>query len=378
MKIVNLSQPELSLWDEPKTLVVYTTQSDTPSELFHIRELYPKLTVFGLSSFHGIMTHDGFKRGSWGILFEAGDHFDMRIMALDLSDVSDVRQAVREATRDWQISASGSRQFLIHATQGAEERIIEGLSDTFGESAEIFGATAGNDRFLDKSYVFWNDQKLNCGVLIIQMMTPHLSCLVTRGGYLTTLRQGVLTKANKRVLQTIDNRPAAIVYNEWTDGRFDAYVARGGELPRSSGMYPLAHMIRSEPECGAWLVHPHYVDKSDMSLHVFAEIPENTPISLMRGSEESIINRMRTAAKQALSQVNREDIQAAFIMYCAGCASIVAENMQEVCEQASAELTDIPFLGCLSLGEQGRLPHAHRNYHGNMMISLIFVMKTKP
>ncbi len=376
MRIVNLSHPETELWDHPKALVVYTTQSDTPAELSPICARYPDMTVFGVSSFHGMLMHDGFKRGTWGMLFEAADRFDMRAMVVDLQDVTDVRSAVRDATLPWKQSASGSRQFMIHATQGKEERIIEGLSDTFGDAAEIFGATAGNDRFLDHGYVFLGEKKLTCGVLIVQMMKPHLSCMVTRGGYLTTLRQGVLTSAKGRILKTIDNRPAATVYNEWTDGRFDAYVSRGGDLPRSAGMYPLAHMLSSEPECGSWLVHPHSVDTTDMSLHVFAEIPENTPISLMRGSQDSIINRMKAAARQALDQVNRDDIQAAFIMFCAGCASIVAENMQEVCDQASAELKDIPFMGCLSLGEQGRLSHAHRNYHGNMMISLIFVMKS--
>ena len=376
MKIVNLSHPEAESWDHPKALVVYTTQADTPSELQPIYALYPDLAVFGVSSFHGIMMHDGFKRGAWGILFEANDRFDVRVMAVDLQGVTDIRATVRDAVRVWKQSETGSRQFMIHATQGLEERIIEGLSDTFGETAEIFGATAGNDRFLDHGYVFLRDKKLTCGVLIVQMMKPHLSCMVTRGGYLTTLRQGVLTGAKGRVLLTIDNRPAATVYNEWTDGRFDAYVSRGGDLPRSAGMYPLAHMLSTEPECGSWLVHPHFVDTTNMSLHVFAEIPENTPISLMRGSQESIIHRMKSAAKQALSLVNRDDVQAAFIMFCAGCASIVAENMHEVCNQASAELQNIPFLGCLSLGEQGRLSHAHRNYHGNMMISLILVMKS--
>ena len=314
-------------------------------------------------------------RGSYGVLFEAADSLDMRVMVVELRGVSNIREAVANAVAPWKLDHCGSNQFFIHPTQGKEERIIEGLSDAFGESIEIFGATPGNDRFLDEGYVFYNGQTITRGVLIIQMLRTRLVCFVTRGGYLTTLRQGILTKASGRILKTIDNRPAAVVYNEWTDGCFDAYVERGGELPRSCGIYPLAHMIQSEPECGVWLVHPHFVDKSDMSLHVFAEIPEGTPISLMRGSRESIINRMESAAKHALAQVNRDDIQAAFIIYCAGCASMIAENMQEVCEQAALELKGIPFIGCLSLGEQGRLPHAQRNYHGNMMISLIFVMK---
>ena len=375
MRIINLSQPEIDQLNQPETLIVYTTQNDVCAEMAKIREKYPDLNIMGLSSFHGIMMPNGYKRGTFGMLFEASDDIKFRQMMLEFSDKDDIKATVCDSLKEWKNDVTENRQFFIHGIQGVEERVIEGLCELFGENTQIFGCTAGNDCFLNHAYVFLNDKKVTYGVLIIEVLGDLIQSFVTRGGYLTTLRKGILTRVNGRILETIDGRPAAEVYNEWTDRRFDANILRGGELPRSAGLYPLAHYVESEPECGSWLVHPHFVDKETKSLHLFAEIPQDTEVFLMRGSEDTLISRMETAVREMLGQISIDSIDAAFIMYCAGCASIISEKMPVVCQAACKALNGIPFIGCLSFGEQGRLSHAHHNRHGNMMIELVIVRR---
>ena len=95
----------------------------------------------------------------------------------------------------------------------------------------------------------------------------------------------------------------------------------------------------------------------------------------MRGTEATIITHTGNAIKKVLEQVDKTSVQAALIMFCAGSASIIADGMESVCEQAKNAFGDIPFIGCTTYGEQGRLKNASQDYHGNMMIEIVLLLK---
>lgn len=378
MRIINLLQLDLDSWNAPQTLFVYTTQAFNPSQISMLRQKYPDLTIIGMSSFHGMFLSEGFKRGTFGILFDAEDNIPMRAMLIDLTNVEDVRCCVSHNLELWAAEKNTSSKFFIHTTQGPEERVIEGIHDAFSESVKIFGATAGHDKFLPKAHIFMNETFTNCGVLIVQLFSDRLRYDITCGGYMPTLYQGTVTEAHGRIIDTIDHRPAADVYDEWTQGMFHAYLERGGDLPRSAGLYPLARTLNSEPKCSYWLSHVYRSERIKKNIYLFSEIPAGTQICMMRGTEETLQTHMADTIEKCLAKVCRDDVIGAFILYCAGCASIIAENMSQVCQTTAKAFGSIPFLGCCSFGEQGRIPNASQNYHGNMMTEILLVMKDSP
>lgn len=373
MQIIDIHHLEFSSWRKPTALIVYTTQSFDSSWICEIRERYPEMIVMGMSSYHGVIHREGFCRGIYGILIEAEDHVLFRAMAIDLLQVEDVRAQVRLRLEPWKDELA-LRHFFIHATQGDEERVLEGIEDAIPE-AHIFGATPGCDTFLGQGYVFLNETMLTRGVLILQFLSERVLCNITCGGYLAMQKKGVVTRAKGRVIEEIDGRPAAEVYNEWTDGMFDAYFRRGGALPRSIGLYPIGRICEEDSKNKYWIVHPWFVDARQKSLRVFAEIPVNSRIQQMRGTEDSIELHIGMTIRKLFEQVDRSQCLFAFVMYCSGCASIISIRMDRVCEQALKAFGDLPFLGCTSFGEQGRLDGALQNHHGNMMIEIVLVMK---
>ncbi|MBO4349882.1 MAG: FIST C-terminal domain-containing protein [Proteobacteria bacterium] len=378
MQIVNLTRPEMETWHGPKYLIVYTTQSLDLELLNKIHSELPSLIIWGLSSFHGILLSDGFKRGIYGLLIEDEDNLELRVTAIDLSHTQNIREHVSEHLRKWGADYPNARSFFIHGTQGTEERTIEAIHDVFSPSAQVFGATAGYDKFLTEPFIFLNDTIISQGVLIIQMLNNRFVCSIACGGYMPTLNRGIVTASHGRVLESIDNRPAVDVYNEWTDGMFEPYFKRGGMLPRSCGLYPLGRTMPNEPDCGFWLCHPYFIDPDAKSIHLFSEVPQGAEIQLMRGTESSIITHIGNVIKNALEQVEKSSVQAALIMFCAGSASIIADGMEIVCEQAKDAFGSIPFIGCTTYGEQGRLKNASQDYHGNMMIEIVLLLKHIP
>lgn len=373
MRIVNLNRPDLDTWRDPATLIVYTTQAYAPELISSIRSRFPALDIIGISSFHGMLLADGLKRGSYGILFEREDGIVSRSMVIDFNGVANVRETVSNAMRKWVGDSQGTPKLFIHSPQGLEERILEGISDAFSGTAQVFGATPGNDSFLPQAFCFLNETCLTSGVVITQLFDERIVCTITCGGYLPTLKKGIVTSSQGRVIRTINDRPAAEVYNEWTDGMFEAYIQRGCVLPRSAGLYPICREYE-DARNGGWLSHVYSADRQEKAIHLYSEVPQGSHIQLMRGTESSIVTHVGTAIKKALDLVGQKRVAAALIMYCAGCGSIISDSMNLVCEQAYQAFGDIPFLGCMTYGEQGCLSQEKHNYHGNMMIEIVLIL----
>ena len=374
MHIIDLNHSPIFGWKNPTALVIYNTHALNPQWATAIRAIYPDITIVGMSSCHGVLHPDGFLRGAYGVVFEEADGVRMRAMLVDLSQARDIRMHVSRRVSAWREDTEGNPLFFIHATQGTEESVIRGIQDVFTDDAEIFGATPGNDAFLPEGYVILNEESLTCGVLIIQLQNTPIVARMSSGGYLPTQRHGTITEAHGRVIEAIDGRPAVDVYDEWTDGVFSSYLQRGGELPKSSVLKPFGRALAGEPGDDFWLIHPWFVDNHAGALHGFAEVEEGTNVCLMRSDEAAMTQYVETAIGKVLAHVDRNKIRFAFIIYCAGCVSVLANDMDKICQLAQSAFGDIPYLGCSSCGEQGRLDSGSRAYHGNMMIGIVLLM----
>src|SRR5690606_39796199 len=66
------------------------------------------------------------------------------------------------------------------------------------------------------------------------------SGVVTRVGFDPGGQSGIVTKSYGRAVLTIDNAPAAEVYNGWIGDRLESAVRNGGNILRDTTMCPLA------------------------------------------------------------------------------------------------------------------------------------------
>lgn len=375
MQFIDLATIQSETWKDPKALLIYSTQKLDSRCIAEIRERHPEIIIFGCSSYRGVFSPMGYLHGAYGFLFEACDRLNICVNLLKFDDEPDIRAATAKAVASWCDSSPEKIEFIIHSTAGIEEFVLDGIHDACGKDVHIFGGSAGNDKYLDKPFVFLNNDITNNGVLIIQLLTHSIECSIAMGGYLPTVHSGIITKASGRSIYEIDDKPAMDVYDEWTEGIFAPYIRRGGILPLTSGLYPLGHKLDSEPDCGFWLTHPYAVDRAQGTLKLFATIPEHTRVTLMRGSERMLVTRMGVVIDETFKLVDRSKVVAGLFNYCGGCANVVAESMERVCEQARIAFGDIPFVGLSSLGEQGRLENAQHNYHGNMMLQVFLILK---
>jgi hypothetical protein len=126
------------------------------------------------------------------------------------------------------------------------------------------------------------------------------------------------------------------------------------------------------------MLHPDGV-RSDGALTLFSNVQEGEQLTLMIGTQASLIERAGEVAQSALGMhsLSKSEIAGALVTYCAGCMLTVKEQMAEVVGGLNRALDGAPFLGNFTFGEQGCFSD-YTNRHANLMISaLVFTSRTR-
>ena len=116
------------------------------------------------------------------------------------------------------------------------------------------------------------------GGIVLSVLYPEAEVLhAFHSGYEPTALHGTVTRSDGRVVAEINGRPAAEVYNEWTDGAMTPHLA-GANILGASTMYPLAVEVgRVNGVPYHRLIHPETIH-ADGAMSLFAEAEQGTQL----------------------------------------------------------------------------------------------------
>jgi hypothetical protein len=259
---------------------------------------------------------------------------------------------------------------------GDEEEILLGIEAGLDRAnVPIIGGSSADDAVEGKWYQMTNGQVLHNGVVVTAMYPSRPIRYAFDSSYTPTAHTGFITKASGRIIYEINHRPAADVYNEWTNGVITDYLD-GGNILSPTTLYPLGRLAMWARGVNLYqLSHPEAVlENRALSLFTKAEMGEE--IVLMESSVQDLVYRIDRVTSKALAGISAPDKQVAgaLVIYCAGCMLAVQDRMQEVAQQFQEALAGQPFLGLFTFGEQGR-PLLGENTHANLMMSIIIFEK---
>ena len=265
---------------------------------------------------------------------------------------------------------------LITAAPGSEELIIKGIEKVTGKNVPIFGGSSGDNEITGKWKQFSGTNVYSNGVSLAVAYTNLKVAYAYETGYPVTEQTGVVTKAKKRIIYEIDNKPAAEVYNKWTGGVFEKQINKPGKvwgILNEAALYPIAKILRVPNREPFYLaVHPLSIH-SDHSLEVFADMKNGDEIALLHGSWNILMNRFRTTPEQAMSRFQIKKGEGVFALYtfCAGSMlAIPKKERPKMPLLLQSTIGNIPFIGNFTFGEQGFIPGIG-NQHGNLVNSMV-------
>ncbi len=366
----------------PDYAVLFSTAGyDLDVVLKEIRTLLPTTQVYGGTSLLGVLSRDGYhigKTGSLSLLAVSSEKIKFGVGGANLDNFISSREAGKKAIRE-AIKNAGKmgelpKVVLITAAPGKEEEILLGIEDIIGKDIPIIGGSSGDDDITGEWKQFANDRVYTNGVSLTAIFTELKIGFAYEAGYFVTENSGIVTNATGRTIYEIENRPAAEVYNEWTDGLISDKLRTGGTVLSETTFYPLAKVLHDETGKIHYLsIHPLSVNLPEKSITVFANVKKGDELLLMHGNWELLLNRVQRTTRHALESksISRGKGYFGIYTFCAGTLlAIPEEERAKIPLLINNELGDIPFIGTFTFGEQGFIQKVG-NRHGNLANSMI-------
>jgi hypothetical protein len=375
-----MDELEAALGEPPDIVFLHGSERCNPRSLVELAtSRWPDARLHGGSSGLGIMTRGQFQPDvtSFGLLgiVDARGGYGVGSAILGDDPREEVKAALRQALAQAGRPGEVPSFVLLTAPPGREEDLLLGIADVVGAHVPVTGGSSGDDGVRGK---WWQAANRNVGnaLAVVTVLFPSGAVVSSfQAGYEVTSLSGRITRASGRQLHEIDGRPAAEVYNEWTDGAIADLVGSGGKIvQKTSALHPLG---RRAGASGGVVEHVmSFLDTvlPDGTLTLFTEAREGETVWAMRGTDDSLLGRagrVASASLDALSQEGARDrVKGALVVFCCASAVHVRDRMPEVVASLDVTLGDRPYLGTFTFGEQGRFLSGG-NRHGNMMISVV-------
>ncbi len=331
---------------------------------------FPDAPSIGCTSFQGVITARGFRRGLGVLVGEPDDGVTMapRVVPCTQGTASAAAARAMESIREQM--AGEPDMLLMHPTPGFEEEVLDGVRSVFGTRVPVFGGSAADDDISGGWQVFGNGVVERSGVVFAGLSAGGKISGAFVGGYLPSDHTAVVTKAEGRIVYELDGEPAASVYNRWTEGAIATQLHDGGPILSETNLLPLARDVHQEGTMPRRLLsHPEQVFSENRAMRFFSSLATGDTVRLMTNTHAGLIPRMRRATERAVERGGA--VRGGLLVYCAGCLSSTLDKASEVGEQFSSVAGDVPFIGVSTFGEQGSFFSRGENYHGNLMCSAV-------
>ncbi|WP_078120944.1 FIST signal transduction protein [Thiosocius teredinicola] len=368
----------------PDLLIAYASVGYSAEQILPLlQNRYPDTPMLGGTSCQGVMSAQGFhsRAGSGVGMFAVFDPNGAYGAAAEPSG-DDARAAAKAATeRALEVAGrAGEMPTLIwlSAAPGREEAILAGIADVVGPNVPVAGGSTADNDVSGKWHQFCDWHSFTDAVSVAVLFPSTSVAWSFHSGYQPTEHKGRVTRAENRTIREIDGQPAADVYEAWTAGALQGHTREPCSVLSGTSLFPLGRPIGANEGVDYFrLSHPEAVTESG-GLRLFTDVAEGDEIVLMTGDRESLLTRAGRVAVSAARSVDMQtdDIAGALVIYCAGCMLTVQDQMHRVPAEISAALGSAPFLGAFTFGEQGCISEG-RNYHGNLMISVVLFGKVQ-
>lgn len=378
----------------PNWLMIYSTIAyDSEMLLSEIRGLLgPEVKIHGGTSFEGVMNTKGWYSGkAITLLGISSEEIDFGVGGIEIGESGRAagQKAIRAAIENTKkAEREKPKLILMTSAPGVEEEILLGIADVVGKEVPVIGGASGDNKLTGEWKQFANAQVYGNGLVLTALYTElkigyHFSSGL---GYLSTDKVGIVTKAKGRTIYTIDNRPAAEVYNEWLEGEIAGELELGtpGGLLFKGIMDPLVQLIKDERGVTHYLtIHPIQVNLPEKSLASLAVTKKGEMISIMHGTLESHLLRGPLVARMARAQGKiAEDEVAAGLFICCACTHMVLgklpgfleDNLGELIAGLNRVFGGAAFIGAFTFGEQGYVPGIG-NRHQNLITNVVVFPK---
>lgn len=236
---------------DPEMLMVYASAVyDNDALVRQLRRLAPSAQLIGGTSCLGVLTREGFHSVDGRGMGLLAIHDPLGSYGVGIADIGD---EVSESTKQAIDGALGLADrpgelpalVLTSSSPGFEEQQIEAIEELLGQGIPIFGGTTADNDMSGKWQQFGNETVHANGFALATLFPSCEIGYAFHSGYEPTDNSGTATRVEGRRLFEIDGKPAAKVYDEWSNGLISAILSEGGSMVPTATFSPLGDRASS-------------------------------------------------------------------------------------------------------------------------------------
>jgi hypothetical protein len=361
-KIASLEAQKKIHQQKPNIVLVFTTVHFQGKKLLEgIYYIFGKDTsVLGCTGY-GVITKDGVVK------------YGVAIMAIYSSKIKFCTGIVPEVNKNnprasgekFALSAlrmlgASAKEICIIFSDGLIEKgseMLMGIKETLGLSFPIFGASAADNMNFKKTYQYYNREILNNGLVGTILSGDGVFGYGLRHGWHPLGRPHTVTQSSGNVIKEIDSEPAVNIYMNYFKKSLEEIKS---VLMRISILYPLGIYLTHEEE---YLLRNVISINPEGGLVCQGDIPQESEIRIMMGTQESALQATRQAAMEAMHAFKNTSPLGAIIFESVSRINLLGYRVnEEINIIKSAIGDDVPLIGVCTFGEQA--PLRSLQYHG--------------
>jgi len=241
------------------------------------------------------------------------------------------------------------------------EHIVDGIMQSFGEEATIFGGMAGDDLIAEKPIVFTNNNHKDNALIALIIDEDKIDIRgIASCGWKAIGTTKTVTKSEGNIVYTIDDKPALDMLMKYLGVDIKQEDNKGIVAFMNSWYYPL----QLERENGDTVIRAtRFANNEDRSLICTGSVPQGSQIKFSLPPD---FDAIETVVTECASIKDNEHQKAdALIMFsCVSRHLSFGALMKEEIEQVQ-NIWNAPMVGFFTYGEYGKSKIGKNEFHNN-------------
>ncbi len=339
--------------DRPALVLVYASvRYDLPAAIRAVNEVTGGAPLAGATSsghlFDGHLVEPG---TGLSVLALAGGGYRFgvaRVTGVGGDGVGAGRELARAAMRAAGPERTGHEAMLVlsDGLSGNQQALLNGIYRVTGFAVPVVGGAAGDDRRLDRTFVFCGDEVLTDAAVAVWIGSDHPLTVVYGQGWQPTGRPLLVTAVDGPIVREIAGRPALAVYRE--NFRHDN-PADEVRTERAGG-YHSAHAFGLIEPDGTLLIRGAFVDGVG-ELRTFTPLPAYAAVQVVSSHPDDLLAVGEQTVRAALDGT---DAGVVLAFDCVARLDILAEYGDEDARRLQHAAGTVPTFGMYTYGEFAR------------------------
>ncbi len=339
----------------PDLLVVFSSvKYDQEKMLQGVRSVAPNAILVGSSTSGEITTQGPIKESSVAVM--AIKSPDIKYFAgVGENIAANPREAGKAVADNVKAQAGDALKAFIMLPDvlvGNGADIVRGVLDSLGAHFPVVGGASGDDFAFKKTYQYLNDKIYSGSVVGLGLTGNFKIGIGVKHGWIPVGAPATVTKSAGSVIHEINGKPAIKIYEDYF-GEEEAKVLRTETLAKLAITYPLGMKVEGSDEL---LIRDPLTVDANGSITCAAEIPEGSEIRLMVGSREEAVQVAKSAAQNAMDQLEGSAPKAIIIFNCIARQKLFGDKSSDEISAIQEVIgRQVPLLGFYTYGEQAPL-----------------------